>query len=148
MGLTHRKRCAPCTLALSTASEQNQSGLLSRHAFAGSFGEEKSTPGGFVEDAIQAGDLVLHPPATPQYIANASWTSEFGLASYAIAASFGKSERRKSDANTLEKALFWGLNVFLDGLHWQPLTQDFDYHASWAQIKQEIFAEEFQQLAS
>ncbi len=100
----------------------------------------------FVADGVKEGDLVLSADATPQRIANISWTSEFGLASYTLAVSFGNAAHKKQQAKRLEEELFWMVNVFMDGLAWRPLTSEHNYRDTWARIKEEVFAEEVGKL--
>jgi len=41
-----------------------------------------------------------------------------------------------------QKAVLLGLNLLLDGLHWQPLSTDWDYQASWQRIEALLAADQ------
>lgn len=100
----------------------------------------------FVEQGVLEGTLVLPADISARRVAKTSWSMEFGVSSYAIAASFGAKRDAKTDALKLQQDLCWMVNVFLDGLNWQPITENKDVWSQWCNIRHTVFNNEFEQL--
>ena len=100
----------------------------------------------FVTDAIESGDLKCQPGNSPTRIANCSWSAEFGVTSYALAASDNQRDIGSKARQQLEKDIFWLVNTYMDGLNWQPLSASADCVKSWQRIKSTLFAEELAHL--
>lgn len=100
----------------------------------------------FVTDAIDSGELVCSPDNSATRISNSSWSAEFGVTSYALAAN----DNQRNICNTarveLESDIFWLTNTFMDGLNWRPLSGTADYQKTWENIKFTLFAEELKRL--
>lgn len=96
----------------------------------------------FVQAGIDTGDLVLKDDSSPIQLANSSWSAEFGVCAYAMAAHRNNQQLPGELRDSLEQQLYWLVNTLLDGLNWQPLSSQFDYRGTWHACKQTLFAEE------
>lgn len=107
----------------------------------------------FVQYGIDCKDLQLDKASNSARVANCSWTSEFGLSSYAIASNYSLPSSSVKCVNVvkqrvaLEEELFWMVNIFMDGLIWKPLSGEKDYKETWKKIKSSLFAKELEQLS-
>lgn len=100
----------------------------------------------FVDQGVSEAALTLPANISSRRIAKTSWSMEFGVSSYAIAASFGAKQDAKVNALKLQRDLCWMVNVFLDGLNWQPMHAGEDAWTQWCDIRGEVFNAEFAQL--
>ncbi|BFM14761.1 TetR/AcrR family transcriptional regulator [Maricurvus nonylphenolicus] len=101
----------------------------------------------FVADAIEDGDLTCPADHSPSRIANCSWSSEFGVTSYALAVHEDQRNIGPNARAQLETDIFWLANTYMDGLGWKPLSGSNDYKDIWQDIKKSLFADELRILA-
>jgi len=72
----------------------------------------------------------------------ANWAMSFGTNALMCSAEEAVAVSRLNP----ETLLLNNINILLDGLGWQPLSTEFDYHKTWQKLETEFFAEEIQQL--
>lgn len=94
---------------------------------------------GIVQDAIECGDLVLHPKLTPADIVMGLWSLNMG--SYSLV----HTDREMLIENGVTTP-FTGVRVhchaLLDGYGWKPLVGEWDYEQTYGRILREVFPEE------
>lgn len=98
----------------------------------------------FVQAGIDSGDLVLRDNSTPIQLANSSWSAEFGVCAYAMAAHRNNQKLPQELRDSLEQQLYWLVNTLLDGLNWAPLSSEFNYQGTWEICKSTLFAEQIE----
>lgn len=113
----------------------------------GLLNEFKALAKGFVEDAIDSGELASQEGYSSSRIANSSWSAEFGVTSYALAASDNQTNIGAETRDQLERDIFMLVNTYMDGLGWQPLSGSVNYENVWEDIKSTLFPKEIEQLA-
>jgi AcrR family transcriptional regulator len=97
-----------------------------------------SLPLAIIRTAVDQGDLRLAPPRTVNEVC-------FGLFSLVIGghtAAFNCPILKVLEINNPGAASREALHTMLDGLDWKPLRKDWDYHATYARIDEELFADE------
>lgn len=100
----------------------------------------------FITDAIDCGDLQCPSNNSTARIANCSWSAEFGVTSYALAASDDQRNIGTAIRLQLEQDIFCLANTYMDGLNWQPLSTNEDYQKVWEEIKVGLFSEEIKRF--
>lgn len=94
------------------------------------------------EQGIRDGDLQLPDGVTFSHLGFAAWALAFG----SNALLQGASEATLIASIEARQALLLNLNLLLDGMHWAPLSQDWDYASCWRRIGDEIFHAELSAL--
>ncbi|MDF2178387.1 TetR/AcrR family transcriptional regulator [Aliiglaciecola sp. CAU 1673] len=94
------------------------------------------------EQGIQDGDLKLPAGITYSHLSFAAWALAFG----SNALLQGASEATLVSRINAQEALLFNVNLVLDGMHWTPLSQDWDYRACWQRIGKKIFSTELSTL--
>ncbi len=93
---------------------------------------------GLVRDAVDCGDLELQPGQTPEAVTFGFWTiADGGIA--AIMSGAPLDHLRFQDPY---EAIFTNCHMLADGYGWQPLSTEWDYHATYERIRREIFPAE------
>lgn len=95
------------------------------------------------QQAIDDG-LIQNSQVSVETMSFANWAMSFGTNALACSAAESVAVSRL-DADAL---LLDNINILLDGLGWQPLSQDWDYQQTWQTLESEFFAEELQQLSN
>jgi AcrR family transcriptional regulator len=97
---------------------------------------------GIVNDAIDVGDLVLYPPATPELLTvNLLAITEVGHhleTTWTLLSEWGLSH--------LNDAMVNGCERLCDGYGWRPLSSEFDFEAIRQRVRREIYPEEMKKL--
>lgn len=97
-----------------------------------------------IQDGVDCGDLALAEGLTPVDVVFGMWASSYGslvLQTYDI----DFDEIGLPDPNASMARMF---QFTLDGMGWKPLSKDNDYEALVERIKNEVFPDEFAQLAA
>lgn len=98
---------------------------------------------GIVRDGLSQGDLALPKGIACEDVVFGLWSMYFGAFSI-MATSASLPEVGIADPL---QALRQSANMILDGYHWKPLSQNHDYMAVRKRIQQEVFADEYRQIA-
>lgn len=96
---------------------------------------------GLCRDAVAHGDLVYEDPETPQRIVLGLWSMSNGF--HFMNELEGRPLQTKLGLADASRALFLNYNHFLDGYGWTPLSTEWDYTATEARIRDEVFADEY-----
>lgn len=96
-----------------------------------------------VAQAIADGDIAQAMRENLNDICFALWAMSFGSSAILASAQDTEAVARLDMSN----ALLFNMNVLLDGFGWAPLTNDWDYHATWQRIGEEVFAAEVAALS-
>ncbi len=91
-----------------------------------------------VEEAQINGELIISPHSSVDSITFCTWSMSFGTLALLIRAEDAQLIKRL-DA---QQAMLSNICVTLDGLAWQPLSDQWDYQHTIERIKTEIFAKE------
>lgn len=98
---------------------------------------------GIVRDAMAHGHLELPPELTPEDLVFGLWSQTFGA--YSIIATSDRLEEH--GVRDPYRAVIRNINMTLDGYHWTPLSTDHDYLELMDRILNEVFSDEYQQIA-
>ena len=93
---------------------------------------------GIVHDAVAGGDLVTTPERAQMYM-HALHTMSLGTHELA------QDEMMSSKYDLIEpyQALRNNLTIFLDAIHWKPLSNVWDYEQTYERIAKEVFPDEY-----
>lgn len=94
-----------------------------------------------IDAAVKKGDLQYSSGMGADAVLFANWSLLFGANALAQTARSECIDQMESRYSALFNA-----NVLLDGLRWQPLSTEWDYHKSWQRIEKELFSEELAHL--
>ncbi len=133
-----------CSQIVKTASVKEKICPLSRATHLGSERRIIGVVVDAIRDGIACGDLELAPDCSPIDIVFGLWASSHGslsLQTYDI----DFNEIGLPDPNESMRKIF---QFTLDGMGWKPLSVDHDYAAVIERIKNEVYAEEFDRLAT
>lgn len=91
--------------------------------------------------AINQG-FITNPAISVETMSFSNWAMSFGTNALMCSAEEAVAVSRLNPATLLLN----NINILLDGMGWQPLSSEFDYHKTWQTLETEFFAEEIQQL--
>jgi AcrR family transcriptional regulator len=94
---------------------------------------------GIVRDAIAQGDLAESAVAQPEKVAFALWSQTYGA--FSIIGTHTHMEERRGLTSPYDQVME-SCQVLMDGYCWEPLSQQWDYQATYDRIRGEHFAEE------
>ncbi|MEZ8130070.1 TetR/AcrR family transcriptional regulator [Enterovibrio norvegicus] len=92
----------------------------------------------FIELGQSSGDLTLAPGITSDSIVFANWAMAFGTSSLVNNATQSSCVSRQLSTNIVLQ----NLNFLLDGMHWAPLSCDFDYQKTWERAEKDLYGKE------
>ncbi|MEH6442557.1 MAG: TetR/AcrR family transcriptional regulator [Oceanospirillaceae bacterium] len=95
--------------------------------------------------AVDSGECTLPEGMMIEQLAFACWSVDFGTQLLLMGDMNSCSLRSQLN---VERELINSINLILDGMCWQPLAKDFDWKASIARMKTEIFAAEVAKIAT
>ncbi len=101
---------------------------------------------GLVRDGAAQGDIEYDDPQTPALIAFGLWSMAFGANLIAAAGSVDLEE--KLGIADHSEVLFQNYHRLLDGYGWQPLSTEWDYHATVQRVQEEVFPDEVRRLSA
>ncbi|WP_299179255.1 TetR/AcrR family transcriptional regulator [uncultured Neptuniibacter sp.] len=96
-----------------------------------------------ISSGLASGELNLLPHLSPAQVAFSLWSMSFGTIALLHESLDRCSVRVEMQ---LERELINHSNILLDGLNWQPFTQDHNWQETIERFKKELFADEVQQL--
>ncbi|QDU66877.1 TetR/AcrR family transcriptional regulator [Engelhardtia mirabilis] len=99
---------------------------------------------GTVLEAAAAGDLQLPPGVVPGMVAHGLWSLHWGAQSLSQL-DIPLEHLGIADSPEL---LMRHCHALLDGYGWRPLFTEHDWNATYARVRAEVFADEFEQLAA
>ena len=94
--------------------------------------------------AVKSGECQAPEGMGIEHLAFSCWSVDFGTQVILMGDNQSCSLRSQLD---VERELINSINLIHDGMQWTPLTKDFEWQASVARIKQEIFAPEMAEIA-
>ena len=99
---------------------------------------------GTVVDALSCGDLELAPGVNAGFVAHGLWSLHWGAQSLSQL-DLPLHHLQIDDSPEL---LMRHCHALLDGYGWRPLFAEHDWQATYARVRAEVFADEFEQLAA
>ena len=102
-----------------------------------------STVGGVVRDAIASGDLDLPENVTPEDVVFGLWSISFG----AFAIIVTSDQLLQLGIRDPYDAYRVNVTKMIDGFGWGPLSDEHDYDQTLSRIQNEVFPDEFAQIA-
>lgn len=95
--------------------------------------------------AIEVGELDKKYAKNLYQVTFSIWSMGFGTVS--LMRTLGECGASSCIDNICaDNSLLYHISLLLDGLGWKPLTADFDYAATWARLRDDIYATEIAQL--
>ena len=82
-------------------------------------------------NAVEDGSLQLNCGMTAESYIFATWAMAFGTNALMVSASSVETISRLND----RIAQLDNINILLDGMGWQPLSNEFDYHDTWQKVQ-------------
>lgn len=89
--------------------------------------------------AIEQGDLVESGVATPEKVAFALWSQTYGA--FSIIGAHAQMEDKRGLSSPYDQVME-SCQVLMDGYGWEPLSEQWDYQATYDRIRGEHFADE------
>ena len=97
------------------------------------------------DGAIEAGELEKKHAPNLYQVTFSIWCMGFGTVS--LMRTLGECGASACIDNIcIDNSLLYHVSLLLDGLGWSPLTDDFDYAATWSKLKDDIYAEDIKIL--
>ena len=83
-----------------------------------------------VQDGVTAGDLILPEGQTVADVSFANWAVGFGTTALLQTAQRAHSIARLDHGRALQRHV----SLLMDGMHWRPLSSDWDYGETWERL--------------
>jgi len=101
---------------------------------------------GIIRDGIAHGDVQLPDGVTPEDVVFGLWSMSSG--GYAIISTAAADSLGQLGIRDPFVALRENFAKFLDGFHWRPTSEEYDYAAVYERAEKKVFAEELALLAT